>query len=265
LARPPKGVSVKKTVFAALFVIIAPAAALAYPNGTPNYVTDTGPFCASCHSAAKIEYMPEAPADLARNEVPETKHYGAVRAQTPPSPYVELSSKQREEIIRVAKLIDSKSSISVLAPARAKAGQEVTVTVRARGGNGPAIGVMLVDRALRFQARPISSSGWFVSGAPEVKGQDNKAQTTWLDRRANGLARNMSYIMIEEQPFDLEKDIMPAATVTFRLKAPSMPGVYTMAAALFYGTENTDKAGFFQRPSGRILFSEELEIRVENP
>src|SRR3989337_429312 len=166
----------KNSVIAAFFIVMAPLDALAYPNGTPNYVTDTGPFCASCHSAAKIEYMPEAPADLARNEVPETKHYGAVRAQTPPSPYVELSSKQREEIIRVAKLIASKSTISVFAPASAKAGQEVTVTVRARRGNGPAIGVMLVDRALRFQARPISSSGWHISGPPAVRGQAGKAQ-----------------------------------------------------------------------------------------
>ncbi|HEY4706869.1 MAG TPA: hypothetical protein VII64_05360 [Thermodesulfobacteriota bacterium] len=255
----------KNTVIAAFFIVMAPLDALAYPNGTPNYVTDTGPFCASCHSAAKIEYMPEMTADLARGEVAETKHYGAVKAAAPPSPYMELSSKQKEEIIRVARLIDSKSSVSLSAPGRVKAGQDLTVTVQARGGNGPAIGVMLVDRALRFQARPISSSGWHISGPPEVRGQDGKAQTIWIDRRYKGLLRNLNYVMIEEQAFDLEKDILPGASVTFTLKAPSRPGAYTMAAALLYGTENTEKAGFFQRSSGRILFSDELEITVENP
>ncbi len=253
----------KKSVIAAFFLVAAPAAALAYPNGTPNYVTDTGPFCASCHSAAKVEYMPEMPSELSRAELAEAKHYGAVKAFVPPSPYVELSAAQREEIIRVARLIDSRSSVSLSAPKSVKAGQEVTVTVKARGGNGPAIGVMLVDKALRFQGRPISSSGWHMSGPPEVKGQDGRQQTTWLDRRSKGLSRNMSYVMMEEQAFDLEKDILPGGTVTFTLKAPSSPGAYSMAAALLYGTENTDKAGVFQRPSGRILFSDELEIIVK--
>lgn len=252
----------KKTVFAAL-IAITPAAALAYPNGTPNYVTDTGPFCASCHSAIKVEYMPETPPAFARSEVPETKHYGAVNAGMPPSPYVELTAKQREEVIRIAKLIDSRSSVTLSAPNRVKAGQEMTVTVNARGGNGPAVGVMLVDKALRFQARPISSSGWHIIDAPEVKGQDGKAQTIWLDRRATGISRNLNYVMIEEQAFDLGKDIMPGGTVTYRLQAPTRPGAYSMAAAFLYGTENTDKAGFFQRPSGRILFSDELEVIVD--
>ena len=42
-----------------------------------------------------------------------------------------------------------------------------------------------------------------------------------------------------------------------------MPGTYSLTAAFLYGTENADKAGFFQRPSGRILFSEEMKVQVE--
>jgi hypothetical protein len=253
----------KKALFSLLFTIAAPSAALPYPNGTPMYLTDTGPFCASCHSAARAEYMPEAPPDFAKAEVPETKHYALVRSKLPPSPYIELTDDEKEEVIRVARLIDSRSSVTVAAPESVKAGDEVVVEVKARGGNGPAIGIMLVDRALRFQSRPVSSSGWQVLGEPELMGQDGKPQRSWFEKRVEGLPSNLNYAALEGQEFDLEKDLLPGGTVTYRLRAPMAPGVYTIAAAFLYGTENTDKAGFFQRPSGRILFSEEVEVRVE--
>jgi len=252
-----------KIAAAALLAMLAPAVAFAYPNGTPNYVTDTGPFCASCHSAARAEYMAELPADMARGEVAEIKHYGLVRMQTPPSPYMELSSEEKEEIIRQAKLIDASSSVVLDAPKKMKAGQEASVTVKARGGNGPVICVMLVDRASRFQARPVSSAGWLIQGAPEVRGQDGKPQALWLDKRAEGTGRNLNFINITDQRFDLEKKLFPEGEVTYRVKAPSVPGVYTMAAAFLYGTENAVNSAFFQRPSGRILFSGEVRIEVE--
>lgn len=246
-----------------LFAIAAPSAALAYPNGTPMYVTDSGPFCASCHSALKAGYMPEAPPDFAQNEVPEAKHYALVRAPLPPSPYIELTDAEKEEVIRVAKLIDSRSSVAISGPESVKPGSEAVFEVKARGGNGPVIGIMLVDRALRFQSRPVSSSGWQILGEPVLTGQDGKPQRSWFEKRSEGLDTNLNYVAIEGQGFDLEKDLFPGGTVTYRLKAPLAPGVYTMAAAFLYGTENTDKAGFFQRPSGRILFSEEIRVRVE--
>lgn len=252
-----------KRAAAALLAVLAPAIAFAYPNGTPNYVTDTGPFCASCHSAAKAEYMAELPADMANREVAETKHYGLVRMQAPPSPYMELANEEKEEIIRKAKLIDANSSVTLEAPKKVKAGQEVTVTVKARGGNGPVICVMLVDRASRFQSRPVSSTGWMIQGAPEARGQDGKPQTGWLDKRAIGTGRNINYITIADQRFDLEKKLFPEGTVAYRVKAPIAPGVYTMAAAFLYGTENAVNSAFFQRPSGRVLFSDEVRIEVE--
>ncbi|MBE7415140.1 MAG: hypothetical protein HS130_07900 [Deltaproteobacteria bacterium] len=253
----------RKAAYFMFFAIAAPSVAFAYPNGTPMYLTDTGPFCASCHSAMKAEYMPEAPPDFAKSEVPEAKHYALVRAKLPPSPYIELTDEEKEEVIRVARLIDSRSSVTISAPESVRAGAETVVEVKARGGNGPAIGIMLVDRALRFQSRPVSSSGWQVLGEPEVRGQDGKPQRSWFEKRSEGLPANLNYAAVEGQDFNLERDILPGGTVTYRLRAPLAPGVYTMSAAFLYGTENTDKAGFFQRPSGRILFSEEIRVRVE--
>lgn len=246
-----------------LLFMLAPAIALAYPNGTMHYVTDTGPFCASCHSAVRAEYMPELPSDMSRREVAEIKHYGLVRIPTPPSPYMELTVEEKEELIRKARLIDDNSTVTLTAPARVKSGQEAQVTVKARGGNGPVICVMLVDSASRFQSRPVSSSGWLIMGAPEVRGQDGKPQTDWLDRRGAGTAKNLNFITITGQKFDLDKKVFPEGSVTFRVKAPSVPGVYKMAAAFLYGTENAVNSSFFQRPSGRILFSSEVAIEVE--
>lgn len=251
-----------KRLAAAVLSVLAPALAFAYPNGTPHYVTDTGPFCASCHSAAKIEYMQELPPDLAKSEVAEAKHYGLVRMPVQPSPYLELQEAQKEEIIRAARLIDANASVNISAPQSVKAGQEVSVTVKARGGNGPVIGIMLVDRASRFQARPVAASGWMIAGAPEVVGQDGKAQSEWLDKRMEGSGKNLNYIAIGNQSFDADKKLFPEGVVTWRVKAPSTPGVYTMAAAFLYGTENAVNSAFFQRPSGRILFSEEVRIQV---
>lgn len=251
-----------KRFVAAVLSVLAPAVAFGYPNGTPHYVTDSGPFCASCHSAAKIEYMAELPPDFAKRELAEAKHYGLVRMPAPPSPYAELQETQKEEIIRIARFIDANASVSISAPQSVKPGQEIAVTVKARGGNGPVIGVMLVDRASRFQARPVSSTGWMITGAPAITGQDGKAQSEWLDKRVEGAGKNLNYIAIGNQAFDIDKKLFPEGTVTFRVKAPASPGVYTMAAAFLYGTENAVNSAFFQRPSGRILFSEEVRIEV---
>ncbi|MBI5344585.1 MAG: hypothetical protein HZB83_04500 [Deltaproteobacteria bacterium] len=243
--------------------LLIPAAALAYPNGTPMYATDTGPFCASCHSAAKTEYIPELPPDVAEKETPEFKHYGLIRSNLPISPYNELTAGQKENIIKTAKLIDSNSTVSLSAPSKVKTGEPIKVTVKARGGNGPSICVMLVDRALRFQSRPVSADGWSIVNEPQIKGQDGTVQSTWLEKRLKGLKSNLNFITAFDQRFDPEKNIYPATEVTYTLKAPSVKGTYTLAAAFLYGTENTEKAGFFQRPSGRILFSDEMKIEVE--
>lgn len=250
---------------AVVCALFFPAFAGGYPNGTGMYVTDTGPFCASCHSAARAEYMPELPPEAARSETPEAKHYGLVRSPAVPNPYMELTGVQKEELIKAARMIDRASSVSVKAPKRARAGEEIEVTVKARGGNGPVVGVMLVDRAVRFQARPVSADGWKIEGEPAVRGQGGSLQDTWVKRRLSsmGLKSNLNFILVFDQKFDPDEDIFPEAEVTYRLRAPREPGKYALTAAFLYGTENTDRAAFFQRPSGRILFSKTAEVVVE--
>lgn len=255
----------RKRIFltAVIAGLIIPVVAGAYPNGTPMYVTDAGPFCASCHSAVKAGYMPELAPDAANKETAEFKHYGLVNAPTPLSPYFELSAEQKESVIKTAKSIDSNSSITLSAPVKVKSGAEIKVIVKAKGGNGPVVGIMLVDKALRFQARPVSADGWVIISEPVVKGQDGNAQSTWAEKRVKGLKRNLNFVLAFGEKFDTEKNIFPSAEVIYALKAPFEKGVYTITAVFLYGTENASNAGFFQRPSGRILFSDEHKIEVE--
>lgn len=250
-----------KRLFILLITILIPIVSEGYPNGTPFYVTDIGPFCASCHAQNKIVYTPELPPELSSKEIPESKHYAFIKSI--PSPYAELTMEQKEAIIKEAQFIDANSSISIIAPSRGKAGEVMKVTVIAKGGNGPVIGVVLVDRPLRNQARPIQAEGWGIIEEPEIKGQDEKVQKSWLNKRIDGLKRNINYVMIMDQKYDKGRNLFPSGEITYTLKAPDKPGTYTLAAALLYGTENTEKAGFFQRPSGRILFSEQININVE--
>jgi len=244
-----------------LIISLIPSISKGYPNGTPFYITDMAPFCASCHAQNKVEYTPELPLEFSNREVPEKKHYGMIKSV--PSPYAELTQEQKEAIIKEAEFIDMNSSISLAAPSKVKAGDTITVKIVASGGNGPVIGIMLVDKPLRNQARPIQANGWLIVDEPVVKGQDGKRQKSWLNMRMEGLNKNINYVMIMDQKYVKEKLVFPSAEVTYVLKAPNKPGLYSMSAVLLYGTENTEKAGFFQRPSGRILFSEEIKISVE--
>ncbi len=252
-----------KKIAVTISILLAPYVSHAYPNGTLMYVTDMSPACASCHSAAKAEYMPELPPDMAKNETPEFKHYGLVRMPSMPSPYLELTEDQKDSIVKEAKAIDANSSVTLSAPSRVKKGEEIKVMVKARGGDGPVVCIMLVDRPLRVQARPVQSDGWIIMDDPVIKGQDGKTQTAWLDKRIKGLKKNLNFVTVMGEKYDLDKGVFPSGEVTYTLKAPSMPGTYSLTAAFLYGTENADKAGFFQRPSGRILFSEEMKVQVE--
>lgn len=252
-----------KKIVIIVSILLIPCLSYAYPNGTLMYVTDMTPACASCHSAAKAEYMPELPPDMAKNETPEFKHYGLVRMPSFPSPYLELTEEHKERVIKEAKEIDTNSSVTISAPVKVKKGEEIKVTVKARGGDGPVACLMLVDKPLRYQARLVQSDGWMITNEPVVNGQDGKLQTAWLDRRIKGLKRNLNFVIVMDQKYDLEKEIFPSGEVVYTLKAPSAPGSYSLTAAFLYGTENADKAGFFQRPSGRILFSDEMKVQVE--
>jgi len=251
----------KRIVFAFLIMILIPSVSYGYPNGSPFYITDIGPFCASCHAQSRTDYTPELPQEVSNREIPENKHYAFIKSV--PSPYVELTAEQKETIIEEARFIDDNSSITISAPKKVKAGENITVKIVAKGGNGPVIGVILVDKPLRNQARPIQADGWLIVEEPVIKGQDGEIQKDWLDKRIRGLGKNINYVMIMNQKYDKEKLLFPSGEITYVLKAPPRPGTYSLTAVLLYGTENTEKAGFFQRPSGRILFSKEMKIGVE--
>ncbi|HEX9801750.1 MAG TPA: hypothetical protein VGB35_00700 [Gammaproteobacteria bacterium] len=246
----------------ALLAAALPLASHAYPNGPTQYVTDMLPACASCHAVRDKGYMPEMPAAYAEGELPEAKHYGMVRAQLPPSPYLELTDEEKKRIIEQAEQIDKEASVAIQAPAEAKRGEKITLTIRARGGNGPAIGLMLVDKPYRYQARPLTADGWQIATAPRVRGQGGKEQSTWLDMRIKGTPRNLGFILVMEQRYEPAKGVVPEGEITYTLVAPKEKGEYTVTAAFLYGTENASHAGFFQRPSGRILFSEPHRIKV---
>lgn len=252
----------KRSALCALLVLVFSREAPAYPNGPTQYATDMLPACASCHAVRDSATMPEMPAALAQRELPESKHYGLVRAQQPPSPYLELTDEQKARLIQEAEQIDRDASVRIDAPNEVKRGENITLTIKARGGNGPAIGLMLVDRPYRYQARAATADGWVIVGPPRVRGQGGKEQTTWLDKRIKGTPRNLSFILVMDQRYDPDKGAMPEGEITYTLTAPDMVGDYTLTAAFLYGTENTSHAGFFQRPSGRILFSEPHRIRV---
>lgn len=122
---------------------------------------------------------------------------------------------------------------------------------------------MLVDRPYRYQARPVSAAGWTVVDEPVIRGQAGTRQTKWLDNRTNGLPRNLSFVLVMDQRFELAKKRFPEGNVTFALRAPLAKGTYSLVAALLYGTENATTAGVFQRPSGRILFSKTASVQVK--
>ncbi len=250
------------TGLCAVLATTLPLAAHGYPNGPTHYVTDMLPACASCHAVLDKSTMPEMPDAYAESELAANKHYGSVRAQLPPSPYLELTEEEKARIIQAARQIDESASVSISGPAEVKPGTKLTVTITARGGNGPAIGLILVDRPYRYQARPITADGWQIIKEPQVKGQGGQTQTSWLDRRIEGTPRNLGFILVMDQRYDPDKELLPEAEITYSLIAPVKPGDYTLTAAFLYGTENAGTAGVFQRPSGRLIFSAPLAVRV---
>jgi len=86
-----------------------------------------------------------------------------------------LEPAKRKELLEQAKKLDQNSSVQLEASAPTVApGGNLAVTVTTKGGIGPVVGIMLLDEPLRFQARPIQGTGWFIVSAPEVIGPDGK-------------------------------------------------------------------------------------------
>lgn len=249
----------KRILVGAAAVACACALAHAYPNGTPLYVTDLVPACASCHSVFEPDSMPELPPERASMELAENKHIGAVRGGVFPI-YSELSQEQKEALVQEVEAFDAEAKVIVDVPPGAQAGEEFEVTVKYSGGNGPVVGLMLVDRPLRYQARPIQSAGWDVRDV-SAKTAGGRDAAEWFARRVEPKDATLNFVLVPAgRPAEGPP---PSGTVVYRLRAPPDGGTYPVTAVFLYGTENTDRGGFFQRPSGRILFSNTHEVVVK--
>lgn len=245
--------------------------AFAYPNGPLWYVTDIGPYCAGCHASTSIEQFPEHPKAFAEQWSIDKKHIADIRkAQA----YQDLSPKQQDELIAAVRQVDAHASITLEAPASVKAGEELTVTAMTKGGAGPVVGIALVDNDIRFQARPIASTGFLITSPPKIFGPDGKQQHKWNNMRYSKLDGNINFAIVFGIKADLHKKHFDSTKVQWTLRAPIDPGIYTMAAVFFYGTEKASpigtveqlgrkmpKGGFLAH-SGRVMFSQVQTITV---
>ncbi|GIX49214.1 MAG: hypothetical protein KatS3mg131_3425 [Candidatus Tectimicrobiota bacterium] len=251
--------------------VVLPQGAWSYPAfARLPYVSDAAPFCAGCHASTDAAYHPELPAAASQAQVYTSKHYAALEKGD--GAYRLLSAQEREQLLALAKKIDQHASVTLEAPSSAAPGEVITVTVTARGGIGPQVGLMLVDAPLRYQARPIQATGWYIVEAPQVIGPDGQAQTTWLARRYDPRSTNLNFVLVYGVKAEPERDRYPTVKVTYRLRAPQDPGEYTMTAAFLYGTADPDELktgeyvnppGGTTAPSGRVQFADVARIRVQ--
>ena len=253
-------------------VLTFPQAAWSYASFQRlQYVSDAAPFCAGCHSSVNESYHPELPADASKNLVYTTRHYKALEEGG--VAYKALEPDQRKQLLEQAKKMDENSSVKLETSAPTVApGGTITITVTTKGGIGPVVGVMLVDEPLRYQARPVQGTGWFIAAPPEIVGADGKPQSKWLDRRINKQQTNLNFALVYDIASDPVKNTYATARVSYMLKAPSTPGEYPITAAFLYGTAeaNEMKSGKYEdppggngAPSGRIQFSNTIKVRVQ--
>jgi len=254
-------------------VVTFPHAAWSYASFQRlPYVSDAEPFCAGCHSSFDASYQPELPAEASQAQVYTTKHYKALEEGTFAG-YKTLEPEKRKELLEQAKKIDQNASVQLEASAPTVApGGTISVTVTTKSGIGPVVGIMLLDEPLRYQARPIQGTGWFITSTPEVVGTDGKPQSKWLDRRFNKQQTNLNFVLVYDIASDPAKDMYATARVSYALKAPATPGEYPITAAFLYGTgeANEMKSGKYEdppggngAPSGRIRFSNTVKVRVQ--
>ena len=247
-----------------------------YPGGGPGLallpVSDGSPSCSGCHAIVNVKYMREFPATgmlTAQGELMENKHYKQIRDGE--GGYKLLTADERSKLLNRVQLIDKNASVTIQAPRSARLGTTIQVVVTTKGGIGPGNGVMLVDSDLRFQARPVQGNGWLIVGPPKVIGPDGKPQTFWLDKRYGNLEKNLNFVVVGASS-DPEKGQYATTEVTWTLRTPRKPGKYGLAAAFLYGTEEPNEhkeagkwmlpAGGLTGPSGRIMFSDVIEVDV---
>jgi cytochrome c553 len=266
----------KRLSAAALALLAAPLAASAYPGGTPTFVTDIAPFCASCHSSVSVEALAGLPEARAQAELAANKHLAQIRAPKPESAYAKLSEAQRTELARAIEALDAAARVRLVAPPSVAPGQSFEVTVESTGGGGPVIGLALVDAAHRFQARPAASAGWQIADKPLVRGPDGALQTRFTDGRNPALPPAVSYVNVYDvSTADAARAKWASASVTWKLRAPTTPGAYPLVAVFLYGTEKGSPHGSvetlqgkgpiggFGGAAGRVRFSDVMQIQVK--
>jgi hypothetical protein len=255
----------------AVIALVGTAVALGEPYGPLYAVTDMAPFCATCHASTSLVQLPDLRPELAATEIIEEKHLKQI--QKSPA-YKDLTVAERQSLINAVKWADEQAAVTIKGPVQAKRESSIEVTVTTRGGAGPVIGLSLVDSVVRYQARPIGSSGFKVLGPPVVIGPDGKAQTDWIERRVRGSDLGLSTAIIAGIRGNAETKQVDVTRTTWTLRAPADPGIYGIAAAFYYGTEKTHPLGTVVRNgrveprggpnggSGRVMFSDLMKIRV---
>jgi len=252
---------------------LAPFVASGYPGGTPDYQTDTAPFCAGCHASREAAVLAGA-GERADKELAERKHIAVILSGQ--QGYASLGETDRQTLVEQIRALDAASSVALKAPSAVKSGETFLVQVSVTGGAGPVVGVALVDRAHRWYARPAPSAGWSVVAPPEMSGADGQPRTQWLDKRPESAGRNLAFVNVPGIKSDAALGKWDSAQVVFTLRAPDRPGTYPLAAAYFYGTEKSTVLGYttnalgvkevrggFDGGSGRILFTPVQQIQVQ--
>src|SRR5207302_8953703 len=129
------------------------------------------PLCGTCHASARPAQLLGLPDEAAAAENTEGRRLGRIRTEPV---YRDLSPADRERLIAAIKWVDEQASVTIQVPSQARRSSRIEVTVVTRGGAGPLVGVSLVDSAIRYQARPISASGFKVVGPALVVGPNGK-------------------------------------------------------------------------------------------
>lgn len=243
----------------------------AWSGGPVFNVTDLDAKCAVCHSSIGKDQNRLEPAGLQNFLAVENRHYKAIEGGS--GPYQPMSADDRQRLLADVKVMDQSASVVLTAPASARPGQEVQITAEVKGGN-ELVGVALMDSDLRSQGRILQGDGWVIVGAPKIWGSDGKEQTKWVDGRGPGLRKNINSAVIWDRKADLAAKQFAGGKVTWTVKAPQEPGTYTVAAALFFGTEKASAVGSTTTPagsqpkggafgaSGRIMFSKPVTVSV---
>jgi len=256
----------------ALAAGLGPAAALAYPGGTPSFQTDVAPYCAACHSSRSAEAL-AGTGQRADRELAETKHLARILAGE--EGYASLSEPDRESLAKLVRALDVASTVTLVCPDAVAPGSAFEVAVDVTGGGGPVAGIGLVDAAHRWWARPAASAGWQVVAPPRITGPDGAPQEEWLARRPESAGRNVSFVNVTGVASDPARERYAHARVVFTLRAPDRPGTYPLAAVYLYGTEKSSVLGYttdaegnekvrggFDGGSGRVLFTPVRQIEV---